>query len=60
MDRFTDPLIEKIVLCFGAQIGKTETEFNMIGYALDQTASPVMMVYPMLSLNLPAISGYNP
>ncbi len=46
MDRFTDSLIEKIVLCFGAQIGKTEAELNMIGYALDQTASPVMMVYP--------------
>ena len=46
MDRFTDPLIEKIVLCFGAQLGKTETELNMIGYALDQTASPTMMVYP--------------
>lgn len=46
MDRFTDPLIEKIVLCFGAQIGKTEAELNMIGYALDQMASPVMMVYP--------------
>nr|DAU77563.1 MAG TPA: terminase large subunit [Caudoviricetes sp.] len=46
MDRFTDTLIEKIVLCFGAQIGKTEAELNMIGYALDQTASPVMMVYP--------------
>lgn len=46
MDRFTDPLIEKIVLCFGAQLGKTETELNMIGYALDQTSSPTMMVYP--------------
>ena len=46
MDRFTDPLIEKIILCFGAQIGKTEAELNMIGYALDQTSSPVMMVYP--------------
>lgn len=46
MDRFTDPLIEKIVLCFGAQLGKTETELNMIGYALDQTVSPTMMVYP--------------
>ena len=46
MDRFTDPLIEKIVLCFGAQLGKTETELNMVGYALDQTASPTMMVYP--------------
>lgn len=46
MDKFTDPLIEQIVLCFGAQIGKTEAELNMIGYALDQTQSPVMMVYP--------------
>lgn len=46
MDRFTDPLIEKIILCFGAQLGKTETELNMIGYALDQTSSPTMMVYP--------------
>lgn len=46
MDRFTDPLIEKIVLCFGAQLGKTETELNMIGYALDQTSSPTMIVYP--------------
>lgn len=46
MDRFTDPLIEKIVLCFGAQLGKTETELNMIGYTLDQTSSPTMMVYP--------------
>ena len=46
MNRFTDPLIEKIVLCFGAQLGKTETELNMIGYALDQTSSPTMMVYP--------------
>lgn len=46
MDRFTDPIIEKIVLCFGAQLGKTETELNMIGYALDQTSSPAMMVYP--------------
>ena len=46
MDKFTDPLIEQIVLCFGSQLGKTETELNMIGYALDQTQSPVMLVYP--------------
>lgn len=50
MDKFTDPLIEQIVLCFGAQIGKTEAELNMIGYALDQTQSPVMMVYPTDSI----------
>lgn len=46
MDKFTDPLIESISLCFGSQIGKTETELNMIGYALHQTVSPTMMVYP--------------
>lgn len=46
MDKFTDPLIESISLCFGTQIGKTETELNMIGYALHQTVSPTMMVYP--------------
>ena len=46
MDKFTDPMIEQIILCFVAQIGKTEAELNMIGYALDQTQSPVMMVYP--------------
>ena len=47
MDKFTDPLIEQIVMCFwSANWCKTEAELNMIGYALDQTQSPVMMVYP--------------
>ncbi len=43
---FNNNLIESIVLCFGAQIGKTEAELNMIGFALHQSKAPVMMVYP--------------
>lgn len=46
MDMLNNDLIEQIVLCFGAQIGKTEAELNMIGYALHQSQAPVMMVYP--------------
>ena len=46
MDMFNNNLIESIVLCFGAQIGKTEVELNMIGFALHQSKAPVMMVYP--------------
>lgn len=43
---FNNNLIESIVLCFGAQIGKTEAELNMIGFALHQSKAPTMMVYP--------------
>ena len=46
MDMLNNDLIESIVLCFGAQIGKTEAELNMIGFALHQSKAPVMMVYP--------------
>lgn len=46
MDMFNNNLIESIVLCFGSQIGKTEAELNMIGFALHQSKAPVMMVYP--------------
>lgn len=46
MDMFNNNLIESIVLCFGAQIGKTEAELNMIGFAIHQSKAPTMMVYP--------------
>lgn len=50
MDMLNNDLIESIVLCFGAQIGKTEAELNMIGFALHQSKAPVMMVYPIDTL----------
>lgn len=50
MDMLNNDMIEQIVLCFGAQIGKTEAELNMIGYALHQSQAPVMMVYPTKEL----------
>jgi len=36
MDKFTDPLIEQIVLCFGAQLGKTETELDALKRQIEE------------------------
>jgi len=46
MDAFCDVDVEEIVLCFGAQLGKTEIIFNMMGYAIDQDPGPAMLVLP--------------
>lgn len=46
MDSFCDPLVEEIAFCAGSQIGKTEAEYNMLCYAVDQDPGPVLVVYP--------------
>ena len=46
MDCFSDLEVEEIVLCFGAQLGKTEALFNMIGYAIDVNPGPAFLVFP--------------
>jgi phage terminase large subunit GpA-like protein len=46
MDSFKAPHVNKIVLCCGTQLGKTETVFNMIGYAIDQDPGTMLIVYP--------------
>jgi phage terminase large subunit GpA-like protein len=46
MDIFTQAEIEEIVICSGAQIGKTETIFNCLGYVIDQDQAPALLVYP--------------
>ena len=46
MDSFCNPHIEEIVFCAGSQIGKTEAEYNMLCYAVDQDPGPVLIVYP--------------
>lgn len=38
--------VGKIVMCFGAQLGKTEAIFNMVSYAIDQDPSTMLIVYP--------------
>jgi len=46
MDAFCDNEVEEIVLCYGAQLSKTETMMNMLGYAIHQDPGPAMFVLP--------------
>lgn len=46
MDSFRDRRLKKIVLCFGTQLGKSETILNLIGYVVDQDPGPALLVYP--------------
>lgn len=50
MDAFSDPMIQEITFCAGAQIGKTAAEQNMQGYAIDQDPGPMIVVYPTKDL----------
>ncbi len=46
MDSVNDFEVEEIVVCAGAQVGKTEVLFNALGWAIHQTPFPIMLVYP--------------
>ena len=46
MNTFTDNSIDRIVVVASSQVGKTETELNMLGYLIDQDPGPVMFVMP--------------
>src|SRR5690348_15385533 len=46
MDEFCNPEIEEITFVAGSQLGKTEAEYNMLCYAVDQDPGPVLVVYP--------------
>lgn len=46
MDAFTDPKIHHIVVVASSQVGKTEMELNMMGYAIDIDPGPMMFVVP--------------
>ena len=46
MDAFKTRHVDKITLCFGTQLGKSETLLNMIGYAVDQDPGSMLIVYP--------------
>jgi len=46
MDAFSDHEVEVLVMCFGAQMGKTEALLNALGYLIDQDPGPVLAVYP--------------
>lgn len=50
MDACSDPAIERVVVMSSAQVGKTEILLNVIGFHIDQDASPILCVQPTLSM----------
>lgn len=50
MDAFTDPEIEKVVVMFCSQAGKSELVNNIAGYIIDVDPGPMIMIQPSLEL----------
>lgn len=46
MDAFTDPKVHHIVIVASSQVGKTEAELNMLGYAIDQDPGGIIFILP--------------
>jgi phage terminase large subunit GpA-like protein len=46
MDAFTDPWVEQITLMASVQSMKTESAYNMLGFAISQDPAPVLVVMP--------------
>lgn len=46
MDAFTQPGIWQIVIMASAQVGKSEIELNMMGYAIDNAPGPMLYIQP--------------
>lgn len=42
--------VQRVVMRFGAQIGKTEVGLNWIGYIIDRAPAPVLIVLPTLEV----------
>lgn len=43
---FSDPRVRQITLLIGAQVGKSRSIWNMVGWAIDWAPGPITMVYP--------------
>jgi phage terminase large subunit GpA-like protein len=46
MDACCDPTIERVVMMFGSQLGKSECLLNIMGYYIDCDPAAIMMVQP--------------
>lgn len=46
MNNFKCRHVRRITLCFGTQLGKSETLMNLIGYCVDEDPGSMLMVYP--------------
>lgn len=42
--------VQRVVLMFGAQLGKTEVGLNWIGYVMDHAPAPMLLVVPTLDV----------
>lgn len=49
MDTFIDPWVENITIMASVQSSKTESVYNMIGYAICQDPAPVLVTMPTLA-----------
>ncbi len=49
MDAFSDPSIEKIFVVASSQVGKTETELNILGYIVDNDPCGVIFAVPTIN-----------
>jgi phage terminase large subunit GpA-like protein len=50
MNAFNDPAVEKVILKFSSQIGKTEALFGVLMYSYGVDPGPAMLVLPTLEL----------
>ncbi len=50
MDAFSDPSVETVVVQTSAQVGKTECLQNVIGYFIDYSPSPILIVEPTIEV----------
>jgi len=50
MDAISDPMVESVVLQWGAQTGKTEVLLNAAGYYVHMEPSPLLVVYPTVEV----------
>lgn len=48
MDAFNDPNVEKITVVASSQVGKSESELNVIGYIIDQDPGSILYVQPTI------------
>jgi phage terminase large subunit GpA-like protein len=46
MDASFFPSVQTVIICKGVQVGGTEAVLNCIGYAIDRSPGPVLLVYP--------------
>lgn len=50
MNAFKDPRVHRLVVAASSQVGKTECELNMLGYAIDQDPGGIMFVMPTVDV----------